>query len=197
MKTIGITGGIGSGKSMISQVLEIFNIPVYNSDINAKKITETSPVIKEKLIHRFGPSLYSEGYLNKSLLAALIFKDSSQLAFVNSIIHPEVFKDFLRWKNTFLNKKMIGIESAILFESDLNKMVDICISVSAPQKTRIKRIIKRDGVNRETVLNRIKNQITEEKRNMLSDYIIINDDNQAVIPQVEIILSKLNFQEFA
>ena len=190
MKVVGITGGIGSGKSVVSKILETMEIPVYNSDAEAKKIMESSLFVREKLSKKFGNQLYFTGKLNKTLLAELIFNHSEYLTFVNSVIHPEVYKDFLEWKQKYVSFPILGIESAILFESGFDKYVDLSITVSAPLELRIKRLQKRESLDETTILNRIKNQMSEEERISKADYIIVNDDIQPVIPQVESILKE-------
>jgi dephospho-CoA kinase len=197
MKVLGITGGIGSGKSTVSKLLEINGIPVYNSDIAAKKLSDFSPVIQEKLREKFGPELYKEGFLNRPMLASLIFNQPENLAFVNSVIHPAVEKDFLEWKKDRAEQAIIGIESAILFESRLRHIVDVSVNISAPLEIRIRRTQKRDNLNKEAVLNRMNNQMSEDERRRLADHIIINDDRQALTPQVEKLIKIVEFQEIA
>jgi dephospho-CoA kinase len=194
MKVIGITGGIGSGKSVVSQLLEVWEIPVYNSDREAKRITGSSGVIREKLSAKFGPGLYRSGALNKEMLASLIFNNPDYLAFVNSVIHPEVFRDFFEWKEKQPGKAFVGIESAILFESHFDKSVDISIAISAPLETKIRRVQQREKINRESVLNRISNQMSEEERNHLANYVIVNDDVEGLIPQIENLFEALKSQ---
>jgi dephospho-CoA kinase len=194
MKVWGITGGMGSGKTMVSKLLETMGVPVYNTDVEAKKITESSPVIQKKLSDKFGSALYSGGKLNRTMLASLIFNHSEHLAFVNSTVHPEVYKDFLEWKKQHSEKEFTGIESAILFESGFARWVDVRINVSAPLETRIQRIQKRDRLSREAVLTRINNQLSDEEKNRLADYTIINDDVQALLPQIENLFKLLKFQ---
>jgi dephospho-CoA kinase len=197
MKVLGITGGIGSGKSVFSKLLEINGIPVYNTDIASKRISDFSWNIREKLTGRFGPALYREGLLDRPLLASLIFNHPENRVFVNSVIHPEVENDFLEWKDEQTDKSWVGIESAILFEAQLCHVVDVIVNISAPLETRIRRVQQRDNLNRESVLNRIKNQISDGVRNYLADYTIINDDRQALAPQVENLMKVLKFQEIA
>jgi dephospho-CoA kinase len=194
MKILGITGGIGSGKSVISKLLEINGVPVYNTDREAKKITASSLVVQEKLSSKFGSGLYREGLLDKAQLASLIFNHPEHLAFVNSVIHPEVRKDFLEWKEKQSGTSWVGIESAILFESGFDRLVDGSVTVSAPLETRIRRIDKRDGLDRESILTRIRNQMSEEERSRLASYTIVNDEVEALLPQVEYLLKKIKFQ---
>ena len=194
MKIIGLTGGIGSGKSVISELLRTMGIPVYDSDNEARKITSNSLVIRDCLSKRFGMKLYQGNVLNKSLLSSFIFRDKENLKFVNSIIHPEVQKDFMSWKKTCKNKNasFVVIESAILFESDFDKITNITINVSAPLEKRIERVQKRDQLDRGSILNRMSNQMSEDERKKKSDHTIINDDYQALLPQVEYLLKQLN-----
>ena len=186
MNITGITGGIGSGKSIVSKLLGIRGIPVYNTDIAAKRIYDSSATVREALSDRFGPELYQpDGLLNRPLLASLIFNHPENLAFVHSIIHPAVENNFLEWKTGLEGKTQAGVESALLFESGLKRWVDNSINVSAPLEIRIRRVQKRDNWDRETVLSRIRHQMTDEEREMLADYTFVNDDRQALLPQVE------------
>jgi dephospho-CoA kinase len=196
MKTIGITGGIGSGKSIISKLFETRGIPVYITDIEAGKLNNSSSEIRKKLSARFGPEIYSDNVLNNRMLASLIFNDSNHLAFVNSVVHPEVYKNFLEWKKKYSKKEFIGIESAILFESGFNKYVDITVAVLAPVKIQIQRVQERDHLDKAAVLSRIQNQMSDEERIGLVDYTIINDGAKALLPQVENLFEMLKFREF-
>ncbi|MDR2086300.1 MAG: dephospho-CoA kinase [Dysgonamonadaceae bacterium] len=191
MLIVGLTGGIGSGKSVVAGLFETLGFPVYDSDREAKRITATSPVIRNRLSERFGPEIYSENTLNKILLSSLLFGNEKNLKFANSVIHPEVMKDFLQWTEQHQGCRLTIVESAILFESGFDKRVDIKISVSAPLELRIERVQRRDGATKEAVLARISNQMAEEERNGKSDYIIINDNCRAILPQVEKILNEL------
>jgi dephospho-CoA kinase len=192
MITIGLTGGIGSGKSVVARLFETMNIPVYDSDKEAKKILSNSEFVKRGLSERFGEDIYLNGMLNKTLLSFLLFSNEKNLKFANAIIHPEVQKDFIHWTKQREDKSFVVIESAILFESGFDKCVDVIICVSAPLEIRIERTQKRDGLNLEAVLNRVKNQVSEEERNKKSAYVIINDNYQPVLPQVENIIKKLS-----
>ncbi|MDR0412699.1 MAG: dephospho-CoA kinase [Dysgonamonadaceae bacterium] len=194
MKIIGITGGIGSGKSVVSKLFEARGVPVYIADLEAGKLNNSSPEIRRKLTGRFGPELYAGGILNTRMLASLIFNHPGHLAFVNSVIHPEVYKDFLNWTKNHSEKEYAGIESAILFESGFNRWVDVTVAVVAPVETRIRRVQRRDRVEREAVLSRINNQMTDEART--TDYTLLNDDRKALIPQVEKLFERIKFGEF-
>jgi dephospho-CoA kinase len=192
MITIGLTGGIGSGKSTVARLLETMDIPVYDSDREAKKIVSESEFVKNSLSGRFGPEIYLKGVLNKTLLSFLLFGNENNLKFANAIIHPEVRKDFIHWKKQREDKPFAVIESAILFESGFDKCVDVIVTVSAPPEIRIERAQKRDKVSSDEVLNRIKTQMPEEERNKKSTYVIVNDNYRPILPQVEDILKKLN-----
>lgn len=194
MIKLGITGGIGSGKSTVSQIFATLGIPVYIADIESKRLTDTSPVIKEKLITLFGPNLYPDNKLDKKKLASLIFNNKEYLEKVNAIIHPEVAKDFQNWVIKHKNHKIIAKEAAILFESGFNTFVDKTIMVYTPLEMRIERTMKRDNADRENVMNRIKNQMPDEEKAKLSDFVIVNDNSQSLIEQVLKTISELNKQ---
>lgn len=190
MIKIGITGGIGSGKSVVASLLHLYGIPVYLADTESKKLTATSPIIKEKLIALLGKELYTEEGLNKKLLASSIFSNPECLKQVNAIIHPEVIRHFLAWTKKH-SENLCAIESAILFESGLNKVVDTSLMVYAPLNIRIERAMLRDTASREDIVSRIKNQLPDEFKKKCSDYVIYNDGIQALLPQTEIFLSFL------
>jgi dephospho-CoA kinase len=197
MKILGITGGIGSGKSIVSRLLEIMEIPVYDCDREAKRIMGSSVTVRKKLCDEFGDDIYRENTLNKVMLAAIIFNNPEHLKFVNSLIHPEVYNDFLVWGKKRSFRKWIGIESAILFESRFDRMVDITIHVTAPEEIRIQRIQKRDHTERESILNRMHNQMSDKEKNCLANYIIVNDNKRGLLPQIENLLEVLKYREIA
>jgi len=196
MRIIGLTGGIGSGKSTVSRLLEVMGIPVYTADTESKKLVNTSPQIREQLTAVFGSQLYKNGELDKMMLASLIFGNDEHLRYVNSVIHPVVFDDFRQWVEQKKESSLVVVESAILFDSGFAKSVDVTVTVSAPLEIRIRRVKERDNVSRETIEARIKSQMTEEERNRASDYIIINDEKHALLPQVENLLNVLTMQKF-
>lgn len=191
MTILGITGGIGSGKSTVSELFRMCGVPVYIADEESKKLVATSPVIKEKLIGLFGEELYSGGMLNKALLASHIFNDKGKLNRVNSIIHPEVEIHFKKWTEEHARYPIVAKEAAILFESGFNKLVDKVVMVYAPLDIRIDRVMKRDNVARELVEARIKNQMPDEEKAKLSDFVIVNNDTSSLIEQVLTILEQL------
>ena len=187
MRKIGITGGIGSGKSVISHLLRIMGVPVYIADDESKKLTNTSFEIREKLVACFGESLYDNQTLNKAMLASLIFSNEENLSCVNQIIHPIVLNHFIQWTN-MQQTALVAMESAILFESGFNQYMDTVITVTAPAEMRIRRVLSRDNITREQVLQRISSQWQEDEKVNLSTHIIINDDKCAIISQLEKIL---------
>lgn len=184
MIKIGITGGIGSGKSVVASLLKLSGIPVYIADEESKRLTNTSPVIRKKLTELLGNDLYTENGLNKKLLASHIFSNPDTLKQVNGIIHPEVNRDFTTWAQAQATP-FCAIESAILFESGFDRTVDISLMVYAPMELRISRALERDAIPRSELINRIKNQMPDEIKKEHSDYVIYNDDQQALIPQIE------------
>ena len=185
MKIIGITGGIGSGKSVVSRILNTRGIPVYDCDKNAKRLEEEDLNVVDSIKAAFGEDSYMAGKLNKQYLAKKIFGDKKNLETMNNIVHPAVRKDFAQWcdKNKANGVKIVGIESAILSESSIDKIVDSVWVVTAPLETRIERACKRDKAKREDIENRIINQ-----KESAGDVIILNDDEHSLIMQIEVAL---------
>ena len=193
MIILGITGGIGSGKTTVTNILHLLDIPVYIADIESKRITDTSPTVREKLIKQFGRELYQEDKLNKPLLASLIFGNEENLTKVNAIIHPEVRNDFDEWVKKNKDKKVIAIESAIMFESGFYKFVDKKITVYTPLEMRIERAMKRDNTPKDKILSRINSQMPDEEKKELSDFVIVNDNKHSLIGQTISLLDKINY----
>jgi dephospho-CoA kinase len=191
MTKIGITGGIGSGKSVISRILKIMHYPVYDSDYWAKFLMNNDKTIYKALTDKFGPETYSSEGINRPFLAQLIFNNKENLTFVNSIVHPAVGNHFLQWAEK-QQSSIVFIESAILFSSGVNKIIDKTIYVDAPQEIRLQRAILRDNASTEAISARIKNQINgDEYARTHSDYIINNDNTSLLIPQIISILQNL------
>jgi dephospho-CoA kinase len=183
MLKVGITGGIGSGKSTVCQVFETLGIPVFYADAAANFITSNDPGVISKITDLLGEDVYAGGKLDRKKVADIIFKDSSLLQQMNDIIHPATIAFGKQWMEVQTTPYAIK-EAAIFFESGSNKDMDIMIGVYAPGEVRIQRIIERDNIERTKVLERIAKQMNEEEKMKLCDYIITNDGNTAVIPQV-------------
>lgn len=188
MVTIGITGGIGSGKSLISRILKIWGYPIYDTDIEAKKIMDNSDEVKNRLVALLG-NIYNNTRLDRSRMASIIFNDQIKLEKVNAIVHPAVRSDFSIWVQK-QNTDIAFVESAILYEAGFNKNVAFIWNVSAPLEMRVMRVMKRSSCTREEVLARISKQISDNERNEKSNDIIYNDGIQPVIPQLRTLLAK-------
>lgn len=184
-KIIGLTGGIGSGKTTVAKMFQDLGVPVYIADEEAKKLNDTSKTIIKGLKKLLGGTIYSaDGKLNRKKMASMIFNDAELLAKVNNLIHPEVAKHFEKW-TALQTVPYVLKEAAILFESGSHKNCDKVILVTAPEEIRIKRVMNRDKVSREEVLSRMKNQWSEEEKRKLSDFIIENTDIAHTYSQVE------------
>ncbi len=187
MLKIGLTGGIGSGKSIVAKAFEMLGIPVYVSDVEAKRLMNTNEIVQKQLIVRFGEDVYeSNGTLNRKRLADIIFNDSKALKDINSIVHPAVRKDFKLWCDKHASLSYVIQESAILFDTGLYRNFDKIITVSAEEEIRIQRVLKRDSSVLELVQKRIANQLPDEERIQKSDFVIYNND-ELILPQVVLI----------
>ena len=187
---IGLTGGIGSGKSVVSKLLTTYEIAVYDSDTRAKSLMETDDNIISSITQMLGKEAYTDGKLNRRFVAEAVFASSSKLLQINSIVHSAVIDDFSRWAE-LQAADILVFESAIIFENGLEKYFDKIIAVVAPQKSRIERVKRRSGLSRKEILNRIKNQTSSKTLRQRADYVVINDDRTAIIPQVERILKSI------
>lgn len=189
-KVIGLTGGIGSGKTTVAKMFSELGVPVYIADVEAKKLMNRSKVIRRKLITLFGEEAYIDDELNRAFIAKKIFADEVLLKEMNQIVHPKVAAHFKKW----LKKQNTGYvikEAAILFENDSYKELDAIITVTAPLEERIKRVIKRDNTTREKVFAIINNQWEDEKKVALSDYVIENINIETTRIQVKKIHFKI------
>ncbi|WP_430413206.1 dephospho-CoA kinase [Kordia sp.] len=173
---VGLTGGIGSGKTTIAKMFHELGVSIYIADIEAKKLMHTSEVIQKELIEAFGEETYKNGELNRSYLSNIVFKQPEELKKINSIVHPRVRQHFKDWYAERSNEKYIIKEVAILFENDSYKQCDKIITVIAPIEERFRRILLRDNTTREAVQNRMNNQWSDEQKIARSDYIIHNED---------------------
>lgn len=191
MKTIGLTGGIGSGKTIVARILEAMGYPVYYSDLRSKQLTNENTLIREGLITLFGSEVYDDGELNRTFLAEKIFNDDSLRMKVNDLIHPVVRNDFELWR-AGRTTSIVFNEAAILFETGAFKRFDSNVLVVAPKELRIKRVMARDFVKKEEVELRISKQLSDDKKIDLADFVIVNDDHKPLIDQVEKMLEKLS-----
>ena len=191
MKRIGITGGIGAGKSLVAEIIKAMGYPVYNSDERAKELTESNPKIKAGLIYLFGEEIYQNDTLNKFALAQAIFSDDSLREKVNALIHPIVREDYNLWALA-QNNSLVFNESAILFETGSFKNFDAIILVYAPKELRIKRIMKRDNCSENEVLKRMNSQFSDEEKYQLTEFRVLNDEQTPLLVQVEQIILNLS-----
>ncbi|HAP01427.1 MAG TPA: dephospho-CoA kinase [Bacteroidetes bacterium] len=191
MLRIGITGGIGSGKTTVSRVFETLGIPVFSADDAAKKLQEENHEVITGIKNIFGEGIYSAGKLNRKSVAEKVFTDVSLLKKLNDIVHPATVRAFDEWLKNHSDKKYILKEAAILYETGLYQSLDKTILVTAPLNLRVERIMKRDNVSAAEVQARIKNQMSDEEKIPLADFVIVNDEQQSIIKQVMEINSKL------
>jgi dephospho-CoA kinase len=183
MIKVGITGGIGSGKTLICKIFEKLGAPVFYADQEAKKILNKDRQVIEKIKHTFGQEIYDKNGINKANLANIIFNDSEALDKINGIVHPVVKDYFKEWLNTVDYPYAIE-EAAILLETGSHQDLDYTILVYAPRELRISRAMQRDGATRTDIENRMKNQIADEEKFKKVNYVIYNDDSRMIIPQV-------------
>ncbi len=183
MLKVGITGGMGSGKSTVSRFFGVLGIPVYSADDAGKRLMATDPDLQQQILQAFGSSAYTDGQINRAFLAGQVFKDSQKLALLNGLVHPAVIRDGEKWIQR-QHSPYILKEAAILFESGTYKALDLIIGVFAPLPLRLKRIAKRDGLTQEQIMERIQKQMDEDEKMSRCDFVIINDETQPVIPQV-------------
>lgn len=180
---IGLTGGIGCGKSTVAKVFEVLGIPVYYADEAAKRLMNEDELLKQQIAQLFGPQAYKNGQLNRQYIAALVFNNKEKLDALNALVHPATIRDGERWMQQQSTPYAIK-EAALIFESGTQEYLDYVIGVSAPKALRLQRAMQRDGATREQVIARMQKQINEEIKMRLCDFIIYNDEVQAVIPQV-------------
>jgi len=183
MKVVGVTGGIGSGKSVVCRIFETLGIPVFDSDAIARSIISDEATVREKIKLLLGEGVYNGLVPDRSAIAALVFNDPQKLTALNAIIHPKVAEAFDRWKAE-RDAPFVIREAAILFESGSDATTDLVITVSAPETLRINRVAVRDGRSEAAVRTIMSRQLTDEERKAKSDFEIVNDEESAVLPQV-------------
>ena len=184
MLIVGLTGGMGSGKSLISSIFKVLDIPTYNADKEARLLTESSPEIARELFNWLGSGYFEQGSLIRQKVAELVFADPTALVRLNEIIHPRIMNHFAQWASNQKATPYVLHEAAILFESGFYKMMDTNILVVCPEQIRIDRVASRDGIASDQVKARILNQWPDEKKIPLADYIITNDGLTPVLPRV-------------
>jgi dephospho-CoA kinase len=183
MLRIGLTGGIGSGKSTVAKIFEVLGIPVYYADAASRRLMNEDPQLVKEIIHQFGEKSYNEGKLNRAYIASIVFNDPEKLSVLNAISHPATIADANKWIGQQVAPYIIK-EAALIFESGSAEHLDAVIGVYAPAPLRIKRTMDRDQVTPEEVKKRMERQIDEELKMKLCDHIIVNDEQQLVVPQV-------------
>lgn len=183
MLKIGLTGGIGSGKSTVAKIFEALDIPVYYADDAAKRLMNEDKEIKAALINHFGAESYINGQLNRPYISSLVFNNKEKLELLNFITHPATIRDANEWMKKQTSKYIIK-EAALIFESGSAEYLDYVIGVYAPVPLRTKRTMDRDAVTKDEVIKRMSRQINEEMKMKLCDFIVINDEQQLMIPQV-------------
>ncbi len=183
MIKIGLTGGIGSGKTTVAKIFETLGIPVYYADDRTKHLMNTDEALKASIIQHFGNDAYKNGELDRKYLAGIVFSNKEKLELLNSLTHPITILDADEWMKQQTTAYTIK-EAALLFESGAAEQLDYIIGVYAPQHIRVERVVKRDKLPVEDVMKRISRQIDEEMKMKLCDFIIKNNDQQLVIPQV-------------
>ena len=182
-KKVGLTGGIGSGKSIVAKIFEAIGIPVFNADTIAKKLMEDDAELKQKITHLFGADTYLDGKLNRAFLAGIVFNDKEKLTRLNNVVHPATLAAAKDWMNQQTAPYMVK-EAALIFEAGAEKQLDLVIGVSAPKDMRIKRVMERDAIRKEQAEARMQNQMDDTEKMNLCDYVIINDEKHLIIPQV-------------
>lgn len=187
MKIVGVTGGIGAGKSTVCEVIIEMGYPVYNADFRAKQLINTSPDLVASIKAEFGENIYDHDGIDRVALAEIVFNDPRQLEKLNALVHPAVAVDFAKWVSD-QNSHIVFKEAAILFESGAHQGVDKSVLVSAPEQIRVERVMKRDGVGESAVKMRMANQWSEDRKRELADHIIINDGQTLIIPQINALL---------
>lgn len=190
---VGITGGIGSGKSVVSRLLNMLGYPVYDSDSKAKRLNDTDEEVKRALTLAFGSDLYENGLLNRPKLASLIFHSDSNRQLVNAIIHPAVKRDFLRWAEA-QNSDIVFLEAAILYESGFDAFMNKVVAVAAPEQVRIQRAMQRDNATEQQIVNRLRAQMSQDVLESKADFVVVNDGIQPLLPQIEALAVQLRNQ---
>ena len=191
MIKVGITGGIGAGKTIVAQILKALGYPVYPADREAKRLMTESPEIKKAVIALLGENAFEGSQLNRPFIAQSLFGNNILLKKINALVHPAVKSDFLWWVATFPSSSLLFIESALIYQANLQNELNTIVSITAPLPLRIERIMKRDGITERAALNRIAAQKEEEEKALNAGVTICNDNQTALIPQVQSLLDMM------
>jgi dephospho-CoA kinase len=184
MFRLGITGGIGSGKSFVCSILEKFGVPVYYADKEARRLMNTMVDLKRAIKDVFGEEIYHDGELDRQEMGRRIFGQPEMLDKINRMVHPVVREDFFKWSEAWENVPYVIEEAAILFESGAVSEMDATVLIYAPEQLRIERVMARDGLSRSEVVRRINMQMDEEEKKRLADRVILNDEKKLLLPQL-------------
>jgi len=183
MLRIGLTGGIGSGKSTVAQLFEMLGIPVYYADTEAKRLMNEDAELRKKMAELFGENAYPDGQLNRHYISSVVFNDPAKLGKLNSLVHPLIKKEAETWMRKQITPYAIH-EAALIFEAGVNERLDYVIGVSAPEELRVQRTMERDRIKKEDVIKRMQKQLNEDEKIKRCDFIIYNDEEHLLIPQV-------------
>lgn len=184
MFQVGLTGGIGSGKTLVCSVLEKLGVAVYYADVEARNLMNNDSGLKSQIEEEFGKEAYRNGTLNREFLAGKVFADSVLLAKMNALVHPAVRMHYSEWVGLQVNVPYVVEEAAILFESGSDQFMDLSVLIYADEELRIQRVMQRDGTDREQVKRRMSMQISEEEKKKRADYLIYNDGREMLLPQI-------------
>lgn len=188
---VGITGGIGSGKTMVCEAIEALGFPVFYADTQARWIVDSDSEVVARVSEVFGHDIYIAGHLNRKRLAELVFGDAALLAQLNAIVHPAVARHFSDWVSLNANHSIVFEEAAVLFESGANRQMDKTILVAAPVDVRVARVVTRDGVSADEVMRRMANQLPQDELIKMTDFVICNNGERLVMPQLLSVIETL------
>lgn len=183
MLKVGLTGGIGSGKSTVARVFSVLGVPVFEADAEAKRLMQDDAAVREAVISRFGPDVYTSGKLDRARLASIVFGDAEKIAALNAIVHPAVRVAFAAWAQDQKTPYVL-MEAALMAENEGRRAFDRVITVSSPEDLRIARVMARDGVGEEEVRARMQHQASDEQRQRIAHFAVRNGDTELVVPQV-------------
>ena len=190
MKIVGLTGGIGSGKTTVAKMFEKLGVPVYYADKEAKRLMKESKSLKQGIIALLGEKAYRNDDINRPYIAQIVFQDKKQLKELNALVHPIVESDFIKWLGA-LDSSYVIQENALIFENDKRSKYDVVITVTAPLTLRLERVMKRDGVSEKQVFDRIENQLDDEIKTRYADFVVSNINLKKCKDQVQEIHKQL------